>query len=73
MKKDFEVFEIGNGIWSGKLADESSISNMPVYKHFYGLSEKSVSEQIRKYKKSASRQRYENKTNLKMSEISMGG
>lgn len=40
MKKDFEVFEIGNGIWGGKLADGNDLAGNTVYKHFYGLSEK---------------------------------
>lgn len=72
MKKDFEVFEIGNGIWGGKLADGNDLAGNTVYKHFYGLSEKSVREQIRKYRRDPQK-RGNSKTVSKMSEIRMGG
>ena len=70
MKKDFEVFEIGNGIRGGKLADGNDLAGNTVYKHFYGLSEKSVREQIRKYRRDPQK-RGNSKTVSKMSEIRM--
>lgn len=49
MKKGFEIFEIGNRIWQGRIIVDIDKKGDPVYRHFYGLSEESVKDQMDKY------------------------
>ena len=62
MKKDHEIFEIGNGVWCGKLVvgyENNKNKDKPMYREFFGLSKQSVNDKIKEYKKGLSQWRFE--------------